>query len=107
MITYAEFLAMSEAVRLAEAGGVSVEQLREVGRSNGVVNETMYQFIVNRNKLSESCTESQMAEIFGVFGNLGEKDLDCAISSADDMNVSIPSTQALRKVIYDLFVNKC
>jgi 3-hydroxyisobutyrate dehydrogenase len=106
VITYAEFMAMSEATRLAEAGGLSADLLREVGKSNGVVNESMYQFVSNRNALAASCTEQQMDEIFGPFGRLGEKDLDCALESASDMGVELPSTRRLRDAVLDLFMNR-
>ncbi len=106
LITYAEFLAMSEAVRLAGAGGLSTELLREVGKSNGVVNEAMHAFISNRNQLAASCTPEQMEEVFGTFGRLGEKDLDCALQSAAEMGVKLPATQRLRETVLDLFLNK-
>jgi 3-hydroxyisobutyrate dehydrogenase len=106
LITYAEFMAMSEATRLAEAGGLSADVLREVGKSNGVINESMHSFISNRNALAESCTEQQMEEIFGAFGRLGEKDLDCALASALEMGIELPSTRRLRDSVYALFLNK-
>jgi 3-hydroxyisobutyrate dehydrogenase-like beta-hydroxyacid dehydrogenase len=106
LITYAEFMAMSEATRLAEAGGLSAEVLREVGQSNGVINESMYQFISNRNALAGSCSEEQMDALFGVFGRLGEKDLDCALQCARDLGISLPSTAGLRETVYPLFMNK-
>lgn len=106
LITYAEFLAMSEASRLAEAGGLSADVLREVGKSNGVINEFMHKFITNRTALAASCTEEQMEELFGAFGRLGEKDLDCALQSAADLGIELPSTERLRNVVLDLFLNK-
>lgn len=106
LMTYAEFLAMSEAARLAEAGGLSVDLLREVGKSNGVVNETMHSFISNRNALAAKLDEAQLAEVFGAFGKLGEKDLACALQSARELGVRLPSTERLREVVYDLFINK-
>ncbi|MCZ6830319.1 MAG: NAD(P)-dependent oxidoreductase [Gammaproteobacteria bacterium] len=106
LITYAEFMAMSEAPRLAEAGGLSAEVLREVGKANGVINESMYKFASNRNALAQNCSEEQMEEFFGPFGRLGEKDLDCALQSASDLGISLPSTASLRKDVYNLFMNK-
>lgn len=106
LITYAEFMAMSEAVRLAEAGGLSASMLREVGKSNGVVNESMFQFISNRNALANQCSEEEMDQMFGAFGRLGEKDLDCALQSADEMGIELPSTRRLREQVLSLFLNK-
>ena len=106
MITYAEFMAMSEATRLAEAGGLSADVLREVGMSNGIINESMHRFASNRNALTKTCTEEQMEEIFGPFGRLGEKDLECALACAEGLGVELPSTRRLRDVVYPLFLNK-
>lgn len=106
LITYAEFMAMSEAVRLAEGGGLAPELLREVGKSNGVINESMYQFISNRNALASQCSPAQMDEIFGAFGRLGEKDLDCALQSAAEMGLELPSTRRLRDQVLALFLNQ-
>jgi 3-hydroxyisobutyrate dehydrogenase len=106
LIQYMEFLAMSEAARLAEACGLSVDVLREVGRSNGVVNEQMHQFVVNRNALASSCSEEQMAEIFGSFGTLGYKDLQCALETAASHGVTMPAVEYTRDVIEDLFLGR-
>lgn len=106
LITYAEFMAMSEATKLAEAGGLSADLLREVGRSNGIINETMHMFISSRNALSESCNDAEMLQMFGPFAELSEKDLDSALGSANELGVKLPSTQALRARVYDMFLNK-
>ena len=106
LITYAEFMAMSEATRLAEAGGLSVDLLREVGKSNGVINETMHMFISSRNAMAANCGEDEMQQMFGPFGKLSEKDLDSALDSAAELNVELPSTKALRARVYDMFLNK-
>lgn len=106
LITYAEFMAMSEAVRLAEGGGLAPELLREVGKSNGAVSESMYQFINNRNALARQSSAEQMDQIFGAFGRLGEKDLDCALQSAEEMGLDLPSTRRLRDQVLALFLNQ-
>ena len=106
MITYAEFMAMAEATRLAEAAGLSADVLREVGLSNGVINEQMHTFVSNRNALAATCTEEQMEEIFGVFGRLGEKNLGCALDSATELGIELPYTSRLRDDVYPMFLNK-
>ena len=106
LITYAEFTAMSEATRLAEACGLSVDVLREVGQSNGVINENMHSFISNRNALAAGCTDQQMEEIFGPFARLGTKDLQCAIDTAAEFDITMPATELVRDMIEDVFLNK-
>ena len=106
LITYAEFAAMSEATRLAEACGLSADVLREVGKSNGVINDQMHKMISNRNMLAVNCNEEQMDQYMGPFGRLGRKDLQCAIDTAAELDIQLPGTEFVRDMIEDVFVNK-
>ena len=106
LVTYLQFQAMSEAARLARAGGIDIDLLREVGRTNGVVNEQMHAFISGRNAMAAAGSEEDMAAMFGPFGKLGEKDLQCALQCAQQMHVELPFTAALQARVYDMFVNK-
>ena len=103
-IQYTEFVAMAEATRLAEACGLSVDVLREVGMSNGVVNEQMHMFVSSRNNLARGCTEEQMEEFFGAMGRLGHKDLQCALDTAKDHSVTLPTAEYVRDRIVDVFL---
>ena len=105
-IQYTEFVAMAEATRLAEACGLSVDVLREVGLSNGVVNEQMHMFVSNRNKLALSCSEDDMVQFFGPMGALGRKDLQCALDTARDHAISLPTAEYVRDRIEDVFLAK-
>ena len=105
-IQYTEFVAMAEATRLAEACGLSVDVLREVGLSNGVVNEQMHMFVSGRNGLALGCTEEEMEQFFGVMGRLGEKDLDCALDTAAEQDVQLPTAQYVRDRILNVFLAK-
>ena len=106
LITYAEFTAMSEATRLAEACGLSADVLREVGKSNGVINEQMHTMISSRNSLAVNCSEEEMDQYLGPFGRLGRKDLQCAIDTAAEFDIQLPGTEFVRDIIEDVFVNK-
>jgi 3-hydroxyisobutyrate dehydrogenase len=106
LITYAQFTAMSEATRLAQACGLSADVLREVGKSNGVINEQMHSMISNRNKLAAGCNDEQMDQFMGPFGRLGRKDLQCAIDTAAALDIHLPATEFVRDMIEDVFVNK-
>jgi 3-hydroxyisobutyrate dehydrogenase len=105
-IQYTEFVAMAEATRLAEACGLSVDVLRDVGQSNGVVNEQMHMFVSGRNGLSKTCSEEDMDQIFGVMGRLGRKDLECALTTAADVGVVMPTAQYIRDRIENVFLAK-
>ena len=105
-IQYGEFMLMAEATRLAESCGLSIDVLREVGLSNGVVNEQMHMFVSGRNSLALSCSEEDMEQFFGPMGKLGSKDLDCALATARDNNVQLPTAQYIRERIEDVFLAK-
>ena len=106
LIQYMGFMAMSEATRLANACGLSADLLHAAGQPNGVVNDNMLKFVSGRNALAANCTAEQLEGIFGPFGKLGEKDLDCALDCAEQLGVELPAAAGLRRSIYDLFVNR-
>ncbi|MEH6589480.1 MAG: NAD(P)-dependent oxidoreductase [Halioglobus sp.] len=103
-IQYAEFVAMAEATRLAEACGLSVDVLRDVGLSNGVVNEQMHMFVNGRNSLVKTCTAQEMDQFFGAMGRLGRKDLECVLATAEDKGVVMPTAQFISERIERVFV---
>lgn len=107
LITYTEFTAMSEAVKLAEASGLSADVLREVGESNGVINAMMHQFISGRNAMSAAAEKpEQMEELFGPMAKLGVKDLSCALETAESLGLEMPSTRFIKSIIEDIFYNR-
>jgi len=106
MITYLEFIAMSEALAIAERSGLSIEVLADVGRGNGVINERMVAFASNRSKLREQLGEAGFAAAFGPFGKLGEKDLDAALDTARSLKLHLPATALARTMIHDVFMNR-
>ena len=103
---YTEFVAMAEATRLATACGLSIDVLREVGLSNGVVNEQMHMFVSGRNALALGSSEEEMAQFFGAMGKLGEKDLDCALATAQEHGVVMPTAAFVRDRIEAVFLAK-
>ena len=103
-IQYTEFVAMAEATRLAEACGLDVDVLREVGLSNGVVNEQMHMFVSGRNGMAVGCSEEEMEQIFGAMGRLGRKDLECALSTASDQRVVMPTAEFIKDRIENVFL---
>ncbi len=105
-IQYTEFVAMAEATRLAEASGLSVDVLREVGMSNGVVNEQMHMFVSGRNAVAASGSDADMEQFFGAMARLGRKDLECALTTAAEKGVVMPTAQFICDRIEDVFLAK-
>ncbi len=103
-IQYGEFVLMAEATRFAEACGLSEDKLREVGLSNGVVNEQMQLFIAGRNGVLRSGGDAQMAQFFGEPGRLGRKDLECVLNSARAKAVELPTAEYMHERIERVFL---
>jgi 3-hydroxyisobutyrate dehydrogenase len=103
-IQYTEFVAMAEATRLADACGLSVDVLRDVGLSNGVVNEQMHMFVAGRNGMALNCSDEDMEQFFGAMGRLGRKDLECALATAAEKNVRLPTAEYVRDRIENVFL---
>ncbi len=103
---YAEFVAMAEALRLAESCGLKAEVMREVGLSNGVVNPQMFQFATGRNAVLIPSNDPGIIGYFTAMGELARKDLDCAISTAAEKGVVMPTCQFIRDRILDVFMGR-
>lgn len=101
---YAEFVVMAESTRLAHACGLSADVLRAVGLSNGVVNEQMHMFVSGRNGMAKASTLEEMDPYFGGMGRLARKDLECAISTAAEKGVVMPTAEFIRDRIEAVFL---
>lgn len=103
---YTEFVIMAEAARLADACGLSIDVLREVGLSNGVVNEQMHMFVSGRNAVALSGFNKETEQYFNAMGQLGHKDLCCALDTAAEKGVKLPTVEFIRDRIVDVFLAK-
>lgn len=103
---YAEFVVMAEAARLAEACGLSPEVMRDVGLSNGVVNEQMYMFVTGRNGYLRGQPNPDVDAYFTTMGQLAEKDLDCALATAGEKGVVLPTADYIRERILRVFLGQ-
>jgi 3-hydroxyisobutyrate dehydrogenase len=105
LMTYAAFAAISEGAALAQAAGLSLDVLIEVGESNGVVTPQMQAFIGNRRKIAAG-GEAALKKLFGPFGALGKKDLLATLASADALGLELPATRHLATLIEDVFLDR-
>lgn len=103
VMTYSAFAAIDEAARLARAGGLTLEMLIEVGRSNGVVTPQMESFMNNREQLSAMGLET-LVKAFAPFGALGRKDLAAALGSAKKLGIELPAAERVHEIIEDVFL---
>ena len=103
---YGEFVLMAEAVKLADRCGLDAGKLREVGLSNGVVNEQMHMFVSGRNGVAANASEADMEQFFGAMASLARKDMDCALDTASDHGITLPTAEYIRDCIEAVFLAK-
>ncbi len=103
---YTEFVIMAEAARLAEACGLSPEVMRDVGLSNGVVNEQMFMFVTGRNGVLRAGPNPDAEAYFATMGALAAKDMDCALATAAEKGVTMPTAEFIRERIERVFMGQ-
>jgi 3-hydroxyisobutyrate dehydrogenase-like beta-hydroxyacid dehydrogenase len=99
LMTYSAFAAIDEGARLANAIGLSVDMLIEVGKSNGVVTPQMIAFLRNRQRVLSAWDADGAGKAFTAFAALGRKDLAAALESADQLGVKLPATERVYEII--------
>jgi 3-hydroxyisobutyrate dehydrogenase len=105
LMTYASFVAIHEAAKLAAGCGLATELLFEVGKSNGVVTPVMAAFISNRSQLQQKGPEA-LAAAFGPHAALGVKDLAAALQTAGQLGISLPAAQLNSELIEGVYLNR-
>jgi 3-hydroxyisobutyrate dehydrogenase len=105
MMTYAEFVAMHEASKLARAFGLDAELLHQVSAVNGVITPSMAMLIRARDELAKQ-GEAALQRAFAPHGALGKKDMAAALQSAKKLKVSLPGAEKTEELIADVFVNR-
>jgi 3-hydroxyisobutyrate dehydrogenase len=104
MMTYASFIAVHEAYKLAQGFGIDPELLHQVSNTNGVITPSMAGFIRARGQIAKQ-GEAVLQAAFGPHGALGKKDMAAALQSAKKLEVSLPGAQKTEELIADVFVN--
>jgi 3-hydroxyisobutyrate dehydrogenase-like beta-hydroxyacid dehydrogenase len=98
LITYLEFLAGSEAFRLAEKAKVPREALTAVTQANGVMTPLMQMFLAGMAGPASEATRAGRE----AFVQLAEKDLAITLEFARDLGVSLPATALGSQLMADL-----
>jgi len=100
---YTSFTMLAEAARLAQACGLSLDVVRDVGYANGVVDPQSHQFVSGRNGLAPACSDEQMVEIMEWAVILAKKDLDACLQTAAEKGVVMPTAEYIRARIENVF----
>ena len=107
LMTWSSFLAMHEGLKLAEASGLSLDKLKEVSESNGVMNSQMITFIEGRGKAQAemSLEDFKTNSIYAGYSALGEKDLGAALDLAKHVGVELPGVARNITLIRSVLLN--
>lgn len=99
LMTYVEFMALHEGMKLAKASGLSLDVLKEVTTGNGVLTPNMKMIFDTK----KGFDEKTFAEIMVGFKAVAIKDLVSALDLADSLNISLPGTGTCREVIKQVY----
>jgi len=105
MMTYAEFIAIHEASKLARAFGLDPDLLHQVSKVNGAVTPSMATLMRLREELAKQ-GDAVLQGAFGPHGALGKKDMAAALKSAKELKVPLPGAEKTAELIADVFVNR-
>ena len=106
LMTYASFVAIHESARLAQASGLSIDLLKEVGEVNGVVTPLMAGFIEGRNMVRASCDEESFRNIFAGFAAIGVKDMEAGLDLAAELELELPGARCTRGLVEPVFFDE-
>ena len=102
LMTYAEFTAIYEALRLAKACGLDEHVVREVGAANGNITEQMNQF-TGLHAFKPHLSAEDFEALAGGFAAVAEKDLSIAVEQADALGVKLPGCERSLEVIAKVY----
>ncbi|MDB5583536.1 MAG: hypothetical protein JWR80_8712 [Bradyrhizobium sp.] len=103
LVTYLEFLAATEADRLARRTGLDPSLLLAVLTANGNATPTMQAMMKNRVTAAVDMTGARRTALEG-FAAIGEKDLDCALEVAAEVGLDLPGAAVARQRIRDVYL---
>ncbi len=106
LMTYASFVAIHESARLAQASGLSLDLLKEVGEVNGVVTPLMAGFIEGRNMVRASCDDESFRQVFAGFAAIGVKDMDAGLDLAAELEIKLPGARCTHGLVESVFFDE-
>jgi 3-hydroxyisobutyrate dehydrogenase-like beta-hydroxyacid dehydrogenase len=106
LVTFIEYTAAHESLRLAAANGVDPAVLRRVMTENGNLTPSMAAFIESRATGPARLGQAEFAELQTRIGKLSEKDLDVALDLARDSGLTLAATERVRALILQVFTHQ-
>lgn len=106
LMTYAEFIAIYEAMRLAKATGLSTDVVKAVGAANGNITEQMNMF-TGLHEFKPHLSAEDFQNLAGGFAGVAEKDLDITLQQASKHETALPgcerSFELIKRVYMDAY----
>jgi 3-hydroxyisobutyrate dehydrogenase len=103
LITYLEFVAIDEAMRLARRAGLDPECLMNVLRGNGNATPSMQGMIAGQMADARGISAARRVTLEGHTA-IAEKDLDCALEMAADLGLAVPGATLARGAIRGVYL---
>ncbi len=102
LMTYAEFTAIYEALRLAKSCGLAENVVREVGAANGNITDQMTQF-TGLHAFKPHMSAEDYEKMAGGFAVVAEKDLSIALEQAKLLGQTLPGCERSLEVIAKVY----
>ncbi len=103
LVSWVQILIARQCFSLAEAGGVPLEKLAQVMKSNGALTPVMAAMMNNPLKFDGDADRLAFMESQG---RIGEKDLELAIALADSAGVPLPTAVHAREHVLDTMTGR-
>lgn len=102
LMTYAEFVAIYEALRLAKACGLDSSIVKQVGAANGNITAQMSQFL-GLHEFKPHLSAEDFENLAGGFAAVAEKDLSIALQQAERFGEKLPGCSRSFEVIANVY----
>lgn len=102
LMTYAEFVAIYEALRLAKACGLDSNIVKQVGAANGNITGQMSQFL-GLHEFKPHLSAEDFENLAGGFAAVAEKDLSIALQQAERFGENLPGCSRSFEVIAKVY----
>jgi len=103
LVTWVQILISRQCFRLAEAGGVPLDKLAQVMKSNGALTPVMAAMMNNPLRFDGDGDRLAFMESQG---RIGEKDLELAIALAENVGVPLPTAVHAKEHVLDTMTGR-
>jgi len=103
LVTWVQILISRQCFRLAEAGGVPLDKLAQVMKSNGALTPVMASMMNNPLRFD---SDGDRLVFMESQGRIGEKDLELAISLAEEVGVPLPTAVHAKEHVLDTMTGR-